>query len=343
MSYDYSDLGWSNHFAAQEAAPDPAQILRITAVHRDRLIGLSPGGERMLLPRMGQSTGTFAVGDWVEANSDGLITRALDRKTVLSRRAAGSTAQSQLIAANVDVLFITSSCNADFNIARLERYLALAHQAGCYPVIVLTKADVSDDPQDYVRRAEMLGSFLTVLAVNAHDTDDLRRVLAWCPRGQTAALVGSSGVGKTTLTNGLTQTTDATAGIREADAKGRHTTTARAMRRMTNGGWLIDTPGMRALRMLENTDGIDEIFLDLVELSHSCRFADCAHGSEPGCAIKAAIEVGDMDPDRLKRWQKLLREDRMNSETVAQTRARDKAFGKMVRSVMKDKKGRKGV
>ncbi|SPJ30327.1 ribosome small subunit-dependent GTPase A [Falsiruegeria mediterranea] len=343
MSYTYSDLGWSNHFAAQEAAPEADRIFRITAVHRDRLTGFSPRGERVLLPRAGQSTGSFAVGDWVDANQDGLIDRTLERNTLLSRRAAGSGAQSQLIAANVDVLFITSSCNADFNVARLERYLALAHQAGCYPVVVLTKADTCGDPQGFVRQAETLEPFLTVLAVNAHDENDLRQVLAWCPRGQTGALVGSSGVGKTTLTNGLSRSTDATAAIREDDAKGRHTTTARALRPMTNGGWLIDTPGMRALRMLDNTDGIDEVFADLVELSHDCQFSDCSHGSEPGCAIQAAIQAGVLDSDRLRRWQKLLREDRMNSETVAEARARDKAFGKMVRSVMKDKKGRKGL
>lgn len=343
MFSDYMDLGWSNHFAAQIPAPTPDHIFRVAAVHRDRLTGLSPAGERALLPRAGQSTGTFAVGDWVTANPDGLIDQTLERKSLLSRRAAGSGAQAQLIAANVDVLFITSSCNADFNLARSERYLALAHQAGCYPVIVLTKADACDDPQSFVRQAEGLEPFLTVLAVDAHDSQDLRQLLAWCPRGQTGALVGSSGVGKTTLTNGLTQAQDATAGIREDDAKGRHTTTSRALRRMTNGGWLIDTPGMRALRMLDNSDGIDEVFADLVELSQGCRFSDCAHTSEPGCAIQAEIAAGTVVSDRLRRWQKLLREDRMNSETVAQARARDKAFDKMVRSVMKDKKGRKGL
>lgn len=342
MSNEYKNLGWSNHFAAQVSAPSPLHMFRISAVHRDRLTGLSPNGERTLFPRSGQSTGGFAVGDWVAASSDGFIDRILNRKTLLSRRAAGNDAHLQLIAANVDVLFITSSCNADFSIARLERYLALAHQAGCYPVLVLTKADASHDPQDYVRRAESLEPYLTVLAVNAHDTDDLQQLLTWCPHGQTGALVGSSGVGKTTLTNGLTTAQSATAEIREDDAKGRHTTTVRALRCMTNGGWLIDTPGMRALRMLDNKEGIDEVFSDLVELSQECRFSNCTHTSEPGCAIQSAVEKNDLDPNRLKRWQKLQREDRMNSETVAEARARDKAFGKMVRSVMKEKKGRKG-
>jgi len=343
MSYDFSDLGWSHHFAAQGADPFTDHIYRISAVHRDRLIGLTPKGETPLIAPAGDTTGAFAVGDWVQTHPDGRILRRLERKTLLTRRAAGKDAQVQLIAANVDVLFIASSCNADFNTARLERYLALAHQAGCYPVIVLTKADTCDDVQSYVQRAEALEPFLTVLAVNAHDAQDLHQLLSWCPKGQTGALVGSSGVGKTTLTNGLTQGTDATAHTREDDAKGRHTTTARALRRMVGGGWLIDTPGMRALRMLDATEGIDAVFADVVELSRDCRFSNCTHTAEPGCAVQAAIAAGQLDPDRLRRWQKLQREDRMNSETVAQARARDKAFGKMVRSVMKDKKQRKDL
>lgn len=342
MSFTYPDLGWSSFFAAQ-AGVDPHLVpFRIAAVHRDRLTGLSPHSEHPLLAPAGQTTGGFAVGDWVLADDTNRITQLLDRRTELKRRAAGTDAQSQLIAANVDVLFITSSCNADFNPARLERYLALANQAGCYPVVVLTKADTCDDPRDYVTQAEALAPFLTVLPVNAHDGEDLRRVAEWCPAGQTGALLGSSGVGKTTLTNGLTGSVDATAGIREDDAKGRHTTTYRSLRRMTNGGWLIDTPGMRALRLLDAGEGVDAVFADLLELAAACRFSDCSHQGEPGCAIEAAITAGELDPDRLYRWQKLQREDRYNSETVAEARARHREFGKMIKSVQRAYKGRKG-
>lgn len=341
MSIFLSDLGWSHHFAAQHAANSSCLPFRITAVHRDRLTGLGTDGETPLLT-LDRPTGDYAVGDWVLADEHNRIRTLLDRRSVLKRRAAGTGAEAQLIAANVDVLFIVSSCNADFNLPRLERYLALANQAGCYPVIVLTKADVCDDPNTYVAQAQTLAPVVTVVAINALDQTEIQQVLSWCPSGQTAALVGSSGVGKTTLANGMTGQDEATAGIREDDAHGRHTTTSRALHRMRNGGWLIDTPGMRALRLLDAQDGVDEVFSDVLELATRCRFSDCQHIAEPDCAVQGAIEDGVLDASRLERWRKLRREDQRNSETVAQSRARDKAFGKMVRSVMKDKNSRNG-
>ncbi|WP_050605038.1 ribosome small subunit-dependent GTPase A [Ruegeria sp. 6PALISEP08] len=341
MHSSLSDLGWSSHFAAQHAAHSSCTPFRIASVHRDRLIGLNPEGEFPLLTP-DQSTGSYAVGDWVLTDNDKRVHHLLDRRSLLQRRAAGTGAATQLIAANVDVLFIVSSCNADFNLPRLERYLALAHQAGCYPVIVLTKADKSDDPKRFSGQVQALDPYLTVLAINALDPAEIETVLSWCPKGQTGALVGSSGVGKTTLSNALTNKDFATSGIREDDARGRHTTTARALHRTRNGGWLIDTPGMRALRLLDAQDGIDEVFSDLTELGLNCRFSDCQHDSEPGCAVQQAINQGVLDPARLDRWRKLRREDQRNSESVAQSRARDKAFGKMVRGVMQEQKLRKG-
>lgn len=340
MTITLSDLGWSSHFAAQHAAYSSCTPFRVTAVHRDRLIGVNADGETPLLTP-GRPTGEFAVGDWVLTDPENRVQHVLERRSLLKRRAAGTGADAQLIAANVDVLFIVSSCNADFNLARMERYLALAHQAGCYPVVVLTKADTCADPSDFAKPAESLAPFLTVLTVNALDATEIDQVLSWCPAGQTAALVGSSGVGKTTLANAMTGSTEATAGIREDDARGRHTTTSRALHPMRNGGWLVDTPGMRALRLLDAQDGVDEVFSDILELAESCRFSDCQHHAEPGCAVQAAIADGTLDGERLERWRKLRREDQRNSETVAQSRARDKAFGKMVRSVMHEKKSRK--
>ncbi|WP_170479118.1 ribosome small subunit-dependent GTPase A [Ruegeria arenilitoris] len=342
MVFSLSDLGWSSHFAAQHAVDASLNPYRISAVHRDRLKALSPEGE-VPLTTPNQSTGDFAVGDWVLADEHGRIQLLLERRSLLQRRAAGTSAESQLIAANVDVLFIVSSCNADFNLPRLERYLALAHQAGCYPVIVLTKADTCEDVVDYSSRAESLAPFITVLSVNALDAADIQHLLSWCPTGQTGALVGSSGVGKTTLANGMTGQSNTTAGIREDDARGRHTTTSRALIKMRNGGWLIDTPGMRALRLLNAEEGVDEVFSEVIDLARACRFSDCQHLSEPGCAIQAAITAGELDAARLDRWRKLRREELHNSETVAQARARDKAFGKMVRSVMLDKKAQKRI
>ena len=339
-----SDLGWSARFAA-EIADDPAQIanvFRLSAVARDRLTGLAPDGERLLLPPSDRSTGTFAVGDWVLTDpTRQRVIRRLSPVTELTRRAAGTGAERQLIAANVDTLGIVTSCNADFNEARLERYLALAATAGALPLIVLTKADQCDDPRAFVRRAERLSPLVTAIAVNATDPDDAALLAPWCRAGQTLALVGSSGVGKSTLSNALIGGHLATAGIREDDAKGRHTTTARGLYRTRAGGWLIDTPGMRALRLSDARAGVDAVFADLDEIARTCRFSDCRHEGEPGCAIAAAIAACEVAPERLRRWQKLRAEDARNSETLAEARARDKSFGKMVRNVMKEKTRRR--
>lgn len=338
-----SDLGWSDHFAAQ-ISDDPAHsshAMRLTSVARDRLTALGPDGEYLLVPPSGLSTGDFAVGDWVLTDaSHQRVIRRMSPRTELSRRAAGTGAARQLIAANVNTLGIVTSCNADFNVARLERYLALASASGCLPLVILTKADQSDSARDYARQAERLSPLVTALALNATDPLEVESLAPWCRAGQTLALVGSSGVGKSTLANALTGEHVATAGIREDDAKGRHTTTARGLHRTRAGGWLIDTPGMRALRLSDARAGVDAVFADLDELARTCRFSDCQHDGEPGCAIQAAIDAGEVDPDRLSRWRKLQREDARNSETLAEARARDKAFGKMVRRVSQSKRDR---
>jgi ribosome biogenesis GTPase len=306
---------------------------RISAVARDRLEAFGPDGPVALTLRGGESTGDFAVGDWVIHDPQtGRVTRRLDRATLLQRRAAGTDVRQQVIAANVDTLGIVTSCNADFNPARLERYLALAASAGCLPLVIITKADAVEDPDAYRHRAEALSPLVAALALDARDPDEVARLGPWCNGGQTLALLGSSGVGKTTLSNTLTGHHDATQGIREDDAKGRHTTTARALWRTVAGGWLIDTPGMRALRLSDAADGIDSVFADLSDLATQCRFADCTHDGEPGCAIQAEITAGRVEADRLHRWRKLQREDARNSESIFQSRARDRAFGKMVRS-----------
>lgn len=168
-----------------------------------------------------------------------------------------------------------------------------------------------------MRQAERLAPALPVLTVNALDVDEVAKLESWLPPGQTAALLGSSGVGKTTLANGLTGLGEDTQGVRKGDAKGRHTTTTRSLSPTCKGAWLIDTPGMRALRLTEVSEGIDALFDDIISLATQCRFSDCHHDKEPGCAVKGAIASGDLDPDRLKRWLKLQAEDKRNSETLA--------------------------
>lgn len=335
-------LGWSPFYMSQLEIEelDTLTPTRIATVHRDRVQGLSDIGPLDLTLDPGITTAAVAVGDWVLAAVDQhRLVRVLDRKTELTRGTEYHTGDKQLIAANLDTLFITSSCNDDFNPARLERYLALAHDALITPVILLTKADQAEDPDAYVDQAKTLGRGLEVIALNAKTGDVADLLGPWCGKGQTVALAGSSGVGKTTLANALTGGNAATQDIREDDAKGRHTTTGRSLHRMRSGGWLIDTPGMRGLGVAEVAFGIDATFPEISELADQCKFRDCAHESEPGCAVQAGIAAGAIDPERLKRFNKLKRENEHATETIAQARDRYRKLGKMYRSATK-KKGR---
>lgn len=342
MTLTLMDLGWSPFFEQDRALqPDTLTPYRLTEIHRAQMTALGEGGQVTLTtPKF--SAGELAVGDWVLADPEMRIQHVLERRSLLQRRGAGTDVHVQLIAANVDTLFIVTSCNDDFNVARVERFLALAHEAGCYPVLVLTKADLCDDSRAYEAEAQALDPMLTILTVNARDAASAQDVGAWCKPPQTAAFIGSSGVGKTTLTNALTGGDAATGAIREDDAKGRHVTTARSMRPMLNGGWIIDMPGMRALRLLDTREGIDNVFDDLAELETRCRFSDCQHETEPGCAVQAAIAAGELDLERLDRWRKLRRGESKNSETVAQSRSREKKFAKMVNTHVRGAGKRKG-
>lgn len=338
-SISLAELGWRNHFMRQIRAEDADLLpVRVMAVHRDRLDVKGEVFAGSVVPIAGNET-VATAGDWVLIEpATGRAKRILDRFSLFKRRAAGTGRAQQLIAANVDVLFIVSSCNQDFNVARLERYLALAAEAEVMPIVVLTKADLAADAEDYARTARALMPNLLVETVDARDPRSLRGLAAWCGKGQTVALAGSSGVDKSTLVNTLTGTTHiATQGIREDDAHGRHTTTGRALHRLPAGGWLLDTPGMRELQLLDVHDGLDRVFADIAGLEAACRFHDCRHETEPGCAVLAAIAAGELDPDRFRRLRKLQAEEARNSETVAERHARDKAFGKMVKTITGDK------
>lgn len=336
MNHTLEELGWTRRHGAQvadtEAALTPA---RVNKVSRTRITALGADGALRLITQGDESTGDYVTGDWVLADAEaGVVVRRLERATLLTRRGAGAGLETQLIAANVDTLGIVTSCNADFNIARLERYLAMAASAGCVPLIILTKADMCDDPQDFVGRAEALSLLARAVAMNAKADGSAEVLAPWATEGQTLALVGSSGVGKTTLANALTGAQGATAGIREDDARGRHTTTSRGLAQTRFGGWLIDTPGMRALRLNDAADGIGAVFADIEALTEQCKFRDCAHGSEPGCAVRAAIDAGDLEAARVARFLKLVREDGMNHEAAHERRAREKSFQKAVKSSM---------
>ena len=340
------ELGWSNHFQAQSLDDVPAgeAPARVIAVHRNGLAIAGAGWTDRIAPyASGDADDTHAtVGDWLIVDAaTHRPRRLLGRKSLFKRKAAGTTVRVQLIAANVDTLLVVTSCNQDFNVARLERYLAAAREAGASPVIVLTKADLADDPAEYRDRAERLMAGLLVECLDARNPEDVEKLHPWCTTGQTAALVGSSGVGKSTLVNTLSGgAVQTTAPIREDDAHGRHTTTVRSLHRLPAGGWLLDTPGMRELQLADATRGIDDVFADIVELAHRCRFADCTHGTEPGCAVQASLSEGDLDPARYARFVKLAAEDRRNAEALHERRARERGFGKMIKEIDKMRRDR---
>lgn len=311
-------LGWTDFFDDQLASDEVAlERMRIATVHRSRMSAQSVAGSVRLQLAPLTNTSNYAVGDWVlvDPQSHALI-RKLEPRTLLQRRVEGGRTP-QLIAANVDTLFIVTSCNEDLNPARLERYLALANEAGTTPVIVLTKADQVADPGHYRDQVAGLQRGLDVVSLNGKSPEAAAALAPWCGPGQTVALVGSSGVGKSSLINTLSNKSgdeaQLTGSIREDDAKGRHTTTSRSLHAIAGGGWVIDTPGIRTLHVSDISVGLDVLFSEITELAPQCRFRDCTHAHEPGCAVQAALASGQLDPARVERWRKLDAENRNNT------------------------------
>lgn len=338
---DLASFGWSNFFQSQLGLDEIGTLTpaRVVAVHRNSLDVVNPAFERRILTSFSEDEEDRpTVGDWVLLGPDGQrVVRRLDRRSLFKRKAAGTDHRIQLLAANVDTVFIVSSCNQDFNTARLERYLALAREAEVEPLVILTKADLAEDASDYVAKALRLAPNLFVDTFDAREPVVLERLAPWLRSGQTIALMGSSGVGKSTLVNTLSGGGQSTAGIREDDAKGRHTTTARSLHHLPGGAWLVDMPGMRELQLADAEAGIEGLFEDIVQLETECRFSDCRHETEPGCAVQAALAAGTLDAERLARYRKLQREDALNSASLAQRRAQSRAFGRMSRAAIEAK------
>ena len=309
-------LGWDPVWAA--AAADLGEDLvpaRVSCASRARaqVLGV-PGLEATWIGCRGAvlESGAPAVGDWGMVRREGeggVIEALLPRRTSFTRRAAGRRARAQVIAANIDRVFIVTDVADDFNARRLERYLATVWDSGAEPIIVLNKTDLEHDPAALWDELEVVAAGVQVLMVSALLEHGLDELVDRCGVGLTVALVGSSGVGKSTMVNALCgDARQAVAAVREGDGKGQHTTSRQELVITAAGALVIDTPGMRELGLWQAEEGVDRAFDDLVRVAGGCRFRDCAHDGEPGCAVLAAVRAGELDPDRLESYQRLQRE-----------------------------------
>lgn len=350
---DFAAIGWPpGKSVAAALAPWPsAQLARVVAQHRSgyEVAQDSQSSFRAQAPAVWLRPRTdpelrAVVGDWVALDAAGQqILGLLPRHALLKRAAAGEHFQQQLIAANIDHVLLVSGMDADFNAKRVERYLLLIAASGAKPVLVLTKRDQCATPEFFMQQLQALADGgIPVHALNAKSTDEVAVLHTYLSPGKSAVLVGSSGAGKSTLTNTLLGVEKMkTRSVREADAKGRHTTTHRALIALPQGGCLIDTPGMRELK-LSGDERFDEgMFAEFAALTGRCRFSDCSHGNEPGCAVQGAIAAGQLTHERYLHYCKLKDERDAAAMTLADRRAADKALSARVKRHVKDKYRRK--
>ena len=311
---DLVELGWSAEWQLLlDATPHVGlSVARVTVQHRAAYGLCTADGEAdatisgRVRHEAASAADLPAVGDWVLAR-DGIIHAVLPRRTRFSRQAAGARTDEQIVAANVDTVFVVMGLDPDFNLRRLERYLTFAWESGAEPVVVLTKTDLAADVAERVAEVERSAPGVPVHAVSGVTGSGLDAVEARLTGHRTYAFLGSSGVGKTTLINRLAGLELATGGLRK-DGRGRHTTTWRELLVLPGRAVILDTPGMRELQVWQATAGLDDAFSDIAALASTCRFSDCRHAGEPGCAVEAAIATGALDPARLLGLRKLERE-----------------------------------
>lgn len=333
-------LGWGPDLAhafslllSQSSLPlVPGRVVRqerglLTIQTSERTLLARPAGR--LLHHAQNNEALPTIGDWValllpSGEGEALLHAVLPRRSVLARREAGSEHHGQLIAANLDVVFLVTGLDGNFNPRRIERALTMAWNSGAAPVVVLSKADLLEDAPARVLEVEALAPGVPVLAISAQQGTGLEALHEQLPTGKTGALLGSSGVGKSTLVNRLLEEARlATQPVRPDDDRGRHTTTHRELFVLPHGGMLIDGPGMRELGLWGEEEGLEQAFSDVIELAAGCRFSDCSHQHEPGCAVRAALDSGALSEERLESFKKLQREQAYHARQASSAAQRE--------------------
>jgi len=350
---DLNSIGYNDWFTsrADDEKISAHGVARVVSVHKDSYT-VTKGGEVIFAELSGNllyttesasdlpTTGDWVYADFYDDDSHAIIYGVFPRKTLLKRKAAGKLVDFQLIAANIDVAFIIQSLNDNFNLRRLERYLVMVNESGIEPVILLSKCDlISKDELDVIKQKIFsIAPQTSVISFSNLSHENIDLISNLLESGSTYCLLGSSGVGKTTLLNSIVgNDVFQTKSVSKIQSKGRHTTTSRQLVRLDSGAMIIDTPGMRELGSLSVDDGLDETFSEILSLSQSCKFANCSHTNEKGCAILTAIEAGDLSEQRYRNYLKIKKESDFNQMSYSDKRKKDKNFGKLIKETMKNK------